>query len=391
LNKIVADIKELKVFLEQEVKPLEVHLINSNFEVLIPAMANCRRVAKESSFWNFAMPKEFGGQDMSLEDFAPVSELLGTSPLGHFACNVQAPDIGNMELLLHFATDDQKERFLKPLAAGEIRSCFGMTEPEHAGSNPVIMSTSAKKTDGGWMLNGHKWFTTGADGAAFCIVMAVTNPDEVPHKRAGMFIVPTDSDGFTLQRNISIMGDAGRGYFTHGEVLLTDCFVPDSNLIGNPGDGFKLAQNRLGPGRIHHCMRWIGIAERVMEMLCKQAISRQITPSKTLADLDITRAKIAENRARIDACRALVHQVTAKISGGSTERAGISTIKFLAADMLMKVVDDAIQIHGGLGVTDDTLLSFWYRHERGSRIYDGPDEVHKLVVAKEELKKYAAK
>lgn len=386
----MADIKELKVFLEEEVKPLEAHLLNGNYDALIPAMANFRRVARESSFWNFPMPREFGGQEMSLEDFAPVSELLGTSPLGHFACNVQAPDIGNMELLLHFATDDQKERFLKPLAAGEIRSCFGMTEPEHAGSNPIIMSTSAKKTDGGWILNGHKWFTTGADGAAFCIVMAVTNPDEVPHKRAGMFIVPTDSDGFTLLRNISIMGDAGMGYFTHGEILLTDCFVPDSNLIGNPGDGFKLAQNRLGPGRIHHCMRWIGIAERVMEMLCMQAISRQITPSKTLADLDITRAKIAENRARIDACRALVHQVTAKISGGSTERAGISTIKFLAADMLMKVVDDAIQIHGGLGVTDDTLLSFWYRHERGSRIYDGPDEVHKLVVAKEELKKYTA-
>jgi len=382
------DIKDIDAFLNQEVIPLEALLLESNYEVLIKEVNRVRAIAKDLGFWNFPLPKIYGGQEMTLDSFAPISELLGRSPLGHLVCNVQAPDIGNMELLLHCATETQKETFLAPLVAGEIRSCFGMTEPEHAGSNPVLMSTKAVKVDGGWMLNGHKWFTTGADGAFFCIVMAVTHPDEVPHKRAGMFIVPTNSDGFTLERNISIMGDAGVGYFTHGEVRLTDCFVPNEHVLGIPGEGFKLAQMRLGPGRIHHCMRWIGIAERVMELMCKRALKRNITPDKNLAGLDITRAKIAENRARIDACRALVQHVTKELSSGSDARKGISTIKFLAADMLMKVIDDAIQIHGGLGVTDDTLLSFWYRHERGARIYDGPDEVHKLVVAKEELKKY---
>lgn len=203
-----------------------------------------------------------------------------------------------------------------------------------------------------------------------------------------MFIVPTGSDGFSLVRNIPIMGDAGKGYFTHGEVQLENCFVPDENLIGKPGDGFILAQKRLGPGRIHHCMRWIGIAERVMELMCGYAIQRKITPEKSLAQMDITRMKIAENRARIDACRSLVTEVAASLEAGDSGRISISKIKYLASDMLMKILDDAIQIHGGIGVTDDTLLSFWYRHERGSRIYDGPDEVHKLVVARDELRKY---
>lgn len=379
---------KLNDFLIQEVIPLEKLLLESDYDTLSVEINRVRKEAKTAGFWNFPLSNEYGGKHLSLSDFAPVSEVLGKSPLGHLVCNVQAPDIGNMELLLHAATPQQKEEFLVPLASGEIRSCFGMTEPDHAGSNPVLMSTVAEKMDGGWILNGHKWFTTGADGAAFCIVMAITHPDAPPHKQAGMFIVPTDTDGFSFLRNIPIMGDAGSGYFSHGEVLLQNCFIPDAYCLGKPGEGFKLAQMRLGPGRIHHCMRWIGIAERVMEMMCKRAISRRITPDKHLAGLDITRLKIAENRARIDACRALVERVTEQISSALDARKGISTIKFFAADMLLKVIDDAIQVHGGLGVTDDTLLSFWYRHERGARIYDGPDEVHKLVVAKEELKKY---
>lgn len=380
--------KEIELFLKEEVSPLEKLLLGMNYSALEDAMTLVRAKARDNGLWNFPLPKNFGGHGMSLKEFAPLSEILGRSPLGHYACNIQAPDIGNMELLLHHGTDEQKEQFLKPLAYGKLRSCFGMTEPDNPGSNPVLLSTMAEKKEGGWVLNGTKWFTTGADGAGFCIVMAVTNPDEKPHRRAGMFIVPANAEGFTLKRNISIMGDAGKGYFTHGEIELKNCFVTDSFMIGKPGDGFRLAQNRLVPGRIHHCMRWIGIAERVMEIMCTYALERNITADKKLADMDITRQKIAENRARIDACRALVSQVTGTISTNKDSRSSVSVIKFLASDTLMKILDDSIQLLGGKGVTDDELVSFWYRHERGSKIYDGPDEVHKLAVAKEELKKY---
>ena len=350
-----------------------------------------RRKIKEQGLWAPPMPPAYGGLGLSLRDFARVSEELGRSPLGHFAFNCAAPDIGNMEVLLSHGSDAQKEEYLRPLASGAIRSCFAMTEPEHAGSNPVRMSAAAVKDGGDYVIDGHKWFTTAADGAAFAIVMAVTDPTHPKqHRRASQIIVPTDTPGFRIVRNIPIMGETGSDWLTHAEVRFDDCRVPQSNRIGAEGDGFVLAQERLGPGRIHHCMRWIGISERAFDLMCRYAVARELAPGRPIAAQQVIQHWIAESRAEIHAARLMVLDAAAKIDevGASAARVEISLIKFSVANVLQRVLDRAIQVHGGLGVTDDTLLSFWYRHERAARIYDGPDEVHKDVVARHVLKQY---
>jgi acyl-CoA dehydrogenase len=298
-----------------------------------------------------------------------------------------------MELMHQFASAELKANYLKPLMNGEIRSCFAMTEPEFAGSNPINMATTAVHEKDEYIINGHKWFTTAADGAAFTIVMALTDPqNENPHLRASMILVPLDNPGYRLIRNIPIMGDVGGDYLSHGEVRFTNCKVPVTNLIGEAGKGFALAQARLGPGRIHHCMRWIGICERAFDLMCKRAVTRKVSSEKFLADQQMIQFWIAESRAEINAARLMVLNAAQTIEkeGAKAAKDEIAAIKFFVADILIKVIDRAIQVHGGLGVTDDTLLSFWYRHERAARIYDGPDEVHKSALAKSILKKYAA-
>jgi len=269
-----------------------------------------------------------------------------------------------------------------------------MTEPENPGSNPVHLSTTAVREGNEYVINGHKWFTTAADGAQFTIVMAVTDPENPnPYQRASMILVPLDNPGYQLLRNIPIMGDEGEDYMSHGEVRFTDCRVPLENLIGEEGQGFALAQERLGPGRIHHCMRWIGICERALDLLCRRAVSRQLDEGKSLATKQTIQNWIAESAAEIKASRLMVLQTAYQIQhfGAKAAKEDISTIKFYVSDVLMKVLDRAIQVHGALGITDDTLLSFWYRHERGARIYDGPDEVHKAVLARRILKSYESK
>jgi alkylation response protein AidB-like acyl-CoA dehydrogenase len=294
-----------------------------------------------------------------------------------------------MELMHQFASPYLQDTYLRPLERGEIRSCFAMTEPEHAGSNPVHMSTTAVRDGDEYVINGHKWFTSSADGASFTIVMAVTNPSvENKYARASMILVPLNTPGYRRIRNISIMGDEGEDYLSHSEVEFVNCRVPVSHLIGEEGSGFQLAQVRLGPGRIHHCMRWIGICERALGMMCDRAIERELNPGHSLSMQQTIQNWIAESAAEIKASRLLVLNTAHKIEkdGAKAAKEDISTIKFFVSDVLMKVIDRAIQVHGGLGITDDTLLSFWYRHERGARIYDGPDEVHKTVLAKSILK-----
>jgi alkylation response protein AidB-like acyl-CoA dehydrogenase len=296
-----------------------------------------------------------------------------------------------MEILMLYGSPEQKERFLQPLTRGEIRSCFAMTEPENPGSNPVILSATAARDGDDYVIDGHKWFTSAADGAAFAIAMVVTNPDAVsPHQRASQIIVPTDTPGFRIVRNISIMGDAGDDYLSHSEVMFERCRVPRTNLLGEEGRGFALAQVRLGPGRIHHCMRWIGICERALDLMCRRAATRELAPGKLLATRQVIQHWIAEGRAEINAARLLVMDTADKMerSGGHAARVDVSIIKFYVANVLHKLLDRAIQVHGALGITDDTPLAFWYRHERGARIYDGADEVHKTVVAREVLKQY---
>lgn len=390
-ERVDALIEQIRAFVHDEIIPLEQPMLRDGFRALLPQLAETRQKVKDAGLWAPHLPVDHGGLGLTLPEFARVSEELGRSPLGHYLFNCQAPDIGNMELLLHYGSPEHHERFLGPLMRGEIRSCFAMTEPENPGSNPVLLDTTATKHGDDYVINGHKWFTSAADGAAFAVVMAVTNPDAPGrHQRASQILVPLDTPGFRLVRNISIMGERGDDWMSHAEVMFEDCRVPQRNLLGPEGQGFALAQQRLGPGRIHHCMRWIGICERAFDLMCRRAATRELAPGKPLATRQAVQHWIAESRAAINAARLMVMDAAEKMEahGSKAARVEISTIKFFVADVLDRVLDRAIQVHGALGITDDTPLSFWYRHERGARIYDGADEVHKTVVAREVLKGY---
>lgn len=384
-------VEDIKTFVREELYPLEPMLLQQGYYAVEAAVYEKREKVKARGWWAPSIPRRYGGLGLSLPDFARVSEVLGLSFLGHLTFNCQSPDIGNMELLMEVANDEQKERYLMPLIRGEIRSCFSMTEPEHAGSNPLYMSATAVKDGSDYVINGHKWFTSSHEGTAFAIVMAITNPDAPKlHQRASQIIVPTDTPGFCRVRNIKIMGEAGEGYFTDAELVYENVRVPQSNLLGKEGEGFALAQMRLGPGRVHHCMRWIGICERAFDLMCKRAASRELSPGKLLAEKQTVQHWIAESRAEINAARFLVMDVAHKIesSGAPAARVDISLIKFYVAGVLDRVMDRAVQVHGALGITDDTMLAFAYRRERAARIYDGPDEVHKSAVARHVLKDY---
>ena len=394
-DRVKAALPKVREFVREELVPLEKECVGAaSFREMVPRLQEKRQEVKALGLWAPHMPESLGGMGLSLMEFAVLSEAMGFSPLGHYAFNCQAPDAGNMEILKDHGTEAQQERWLKRLAAGEIRSCFSMTEPEFAGSNPVNMGTTAVKDGDDYVINGHKWFTTAADGAAFAVVMAITDPDAAsPYARASQIIVPTDAEGFELVRNISIMGDPGEDFMSHSEIRYTDVRVPRSNLLGQEGAGFLIAQERLGPGRIHHCMRWIGICERAFHLMCTRAATRELAPGKPLGSKQTIQNWIAESRAEIDASRLLVLQTAQAIDREGTYQAreAISLIKFYVAGTLQRVLDRAIQTHGAMGITDETPLAFWWGHERGARIYDGPDEVHKSVVARRILKRYGIK
>ena len=381
-------------FMESEIYPNEARWFRMPFREVEAELRGLRDKARATGAWNPPIAEAEGGAGLSLLEFGQLSELLGRSPFAHLAFNCQAPDAGNIELLLQHGNPAQRERFLTPLLNGDIRSCFAMTEPEFAGSNPIRMGTTAVKEGGEYVINGHKWFATAADGAAFSIVMANTNPEaNSPYQRASMIIVPMDTPGFEIVRNIPIMGHTGEGWHSHAEIRLENVRVPQANLLGPEGGGFMLAQERLGPGRIHHCMRWIGICERAFHLMCQRAATREIAEGRKLGEQQMIQAMIAESRAQIDAARYLVLHTALKIDQAGQRAAAmdISTIKFFAANVLQQVVDRAIQVHGALGVTDDTILSFFYREERSARIYDGPDEAHKASLARKILKGYGLK
>jgi alkylation response protein AidB-like acyl-CoA dehydrogenase len=387
-------IERVRRFVDVELVPLEPLLLLGQFDELLEAMVDRRAQIRREGLWNPHLPRHEGGLGLDLESFGQISEVLGRSPLGHFAFNCQAPDAGNMELLLIHASESQRQDFLEPLLEGRVRSCFGMTEPEHAGSNPATLSTTARLSGDSWVLDGHKWFTTAFDGASFCVVMAITEPEvENRYERASMILVPIAAEGFEHVRLLPVMGDLGQGWFSHSEVRLTDVHVPATNLLGPRGSGFTLAQERLGPGRIHHCMRWIGICERAFDLMCDYAGRRALAAGR-LASQQTVQCWIADSRAEIDAARLYVLDTARRIgaaesfaSGQKEHRVQISAVKYFVADVLQRVLDRALQCHGGLGMLDDTPIAFWYRHERAARIYDGPDEVHRSVVAREELRR----
>jgi acyl-CoA dehydrogenase len=358
----------------------------------LPRLLALREEVKALGAWAPHLSAAEGGLGLTLVQFARVSEVLGRSPIGHWICNCQAPDIGNMELMHLAAPPALQARWLTPLMRGEIRSCFAMTEPEHAGSNPVWMSTTAVRDGDDYVINGHKWFTTGADGAAFTIVMAVTDTAAAPHKRATMILVPMDTPGFSIVQNIAVMGERGGDHHSHAEVRFDAVRVPVSNRVGDEGQGFALAQTRLGPGRVHHCMRWIGICERAFDLMCTRAVTRELSPGEPLATRETIQHWVAESRAEIDSARLLVLEAAQalELRGAHGAREQISAIKFHTAAVLQRVLDRAIQVHGAMGLTDATPLALWWAHERGARIYDGPDEVHKQSLGRAILKRYAA-
>ncbi len=381
-------LKEIQSFVDEELIPIELEILHSDFFEVEPRLKALREKVKAKGLWAPHVSASIGGCGKSLMQLGLISEVLGQTMIGHYVFGCQAPDAGNTELLHKFGSDEQKSQWMIPLVNGDIRSCFGMTEPATAGSNPTLLEASAVLDGDEWVINGRKWFTSSADGAQFCIAMVVTGPDEAKHKKASMIIVPTDNPGYEFIRNISIMGDVGSGYYSHAEVAFNNCRVPKSNLIGEVGSGFALAQERLGPGRIHHCMRWLGVCRRSLNEMISYTKTRMITSNKTLANMQAIQDWIAESAAEIEAARALVLQTAWTIENVGFEAAKnhVSMIKYHVANVMQRVVDRALQSHGGLGMTDDIILAHFYRHERAARIYDGPDEVHKMVVARNLLK-----
>ncbi len=391
-SSISSRLSDMHTFVHEQLIPLEPLLLSQQIDTLMPQLDDLRDAVRAQGWWAPNLPASLGGSWRDMVHLGLTSEVLGQTPLGHYVFGCQAPDAGNAELLhLHGNTKQQTE-WLKPLAIGDIRSCFAMTEPDTAGSNPTLLACRAKLDGDHWVINGRKWFTTAADGAQLVIVMAVTDPDAAPHQRASMILLPADQSGYRIVRNIPVMGHAGAGYYSHSEVEFTDCRVPAENLLGGRGQGFALAQARLGPGRIQHCMRWLGIARRAIDEACRYTSKRQIRSDQMLSDQQTIRTWLAESEASLQAAKTLVLKTAWRLDHEPTKavRPDISMIKFLTADVLQKVVDRCLQMHGALGVTDDRILAFFYREERAARIYDGPDEVHKQSLAKHMLAAHAS-
>jgi acyl-CoA dehydrogenase len=392
----VAELRERVLdFIDEEIYPQERKLMEALDAEVAPGvpypqnLIAVREKAKTEGLWNLFMPDERFGPGLKNWEYGLLCEEMGRSPMAApMAFNCAAPDTGNMEILAEHGTPEQRERWLEPLMEGKIRSCFSMTEPEVSGSDPTLLQAKATLDGDEWIVEGHKWFTSGAVGADLAIAMVVTDPDAPPYARASMICVPTDTPGFNLVRPISVMGhDGGPG---HCEIRYEECRVPKGFLLGERGGGFAIAQDRLGPGRIHHCMRAIGTAERAHEMMCRRANERTAFGGP-LGDKQFVQESIAASRMEIDQARLLTLYAAWKMDteGKRAARQAISAIKIVAANMVMDVLDRAIQVHGSLGMTDDTPLAIMWRFSRMLRLADGPDEVHKMVLARRELNRWA--
>jgi acyl-CoA dehydrogenase len=377
---------QVRSFMEEHIYPNEQAFARED-DAADALVRELRQAAKDAGLWAPHLPPEAGGSGSGFIEYAYLNEEIGRSTYAQLIFGCQAPDAGNAEILHMFGTDEQKGRWLEPLVSGAMRSFFGMTEPEVSGSDPTGLRGRAVLDGDEWVINAHKWFSSGADGAGFGIVMVVTDPEAAPHERASMIIVPTDTPGYELVRRIPVMGHEGRGWGTHCETRFTDVRVPQENVLGGAGNGFLLAQKRLGPGRIHHVMRWLGQMQRAFDLMCSYSLGRK-TFGEPLADKQTIQNWIAESAAEIQACRLMTMQAAQRIDEGDEARVEISLIKFYAARVLGDVIDRALQVHGGLGMTEDTPLASMWRAARAGRIYDGPDEVHKMVVARRILRAY---
>jgi acyl-CoA dehydrogenase len=348
-------------------------------------IAALRDKARRAGIYGPQLPREYGGLGLGTVAMCVLFEQAGRSFLGPLALHCSAPDEGNMHLLSLYATPAQREQYLRPLVEAKIRSCFAMTEPAPgAGSDPTMIATRATRVEGGWIIKGRKWFATGAEGAAFAIVMAVTDPAVPAHKGVTMFLVPSDTPGFRLIRSIPTMGGHD-GAISHGEIDFDDVRVPDSAVLGKPGEGFQMAQVRLTPARLTHCMRWMGVAQRSLEIAVRYAKERQAF-GKKLAEHQAIQWMIADSEIELHASRLMVMEAAWRHERGDDIRHQSSICKVFVAEAVNRIIDRAVQICGALGVSTDTPLEHFYREARAFRIYDGPSEVHRMVIARDVLR-----
>jgi alkylation response protein AidB-like acyl-CoA dehydrogenase len=375
-----------RAFMEEHVYPAEEALARED-DAAQSLLAGLRARAKAAGLWAPHLPREAGGTGHGFLAYANLNEEIGRVTWAQYVFNCQAPDAGNGEILHMFGTDEQKERWLRPLVEGEARSFFSMTEPDVSGADPTALRTTARLEGDEWAIDGRKWFSSGAEGATFGILMAVTDPEEPPHRRMSQIIVPADAPGLEIEP-VPVLGHRGRGWTTHCEVRYANVRVPAGNLLGGRGDGFRIAQKRLGPGRIHHVMRWLGQMQRAFELMCTRALEREAFGGP-LAEKQTVQNWIADSAAGIHACRLMTLDAAKKIDEGSEARVEISLIKFYAATVLSEVIDRAVQVHGALGLTDRSPLGHMYAAARSAHIYDGPDEVHRMVVSRRILKAFA--
>jgi acyl-CoA dehydrogenase len=385
----------MRAFVREEIWPLETLMRELEFDELLDQIKPLQSAVKGQQLWAAHLEPELGGQGYGQVKLGLMHEILGSSPLAPFAFGCAAPDTGNSEIIALAGTPEQKERYLQPLLAGDLRSGFSMTEPETAGSDPTLLASRATQNpDGGYSLNGHKWFTTNGSVADFLIVMAVTDPDARPHQRASMFIVDRDTPGVEVVRDVPTMEHPWESfgkYGNHAEITYTDVQLPAQALLGEQGAGFMIAQQRLYPGRIHHCMRWLGVARRAFDMLCERALYRE-SGGKPLKDHQTVQNWIADSAAEMQAAKLMTLNAAWKMDtqGVLAARQDIAMIKYYGAKVLHDVVDRALQAHGSLGYSTDMPLEAMYRYARAARIYDGPDEVHRVSVARQVLHAYEA-
>ncbi len=387
-----AQLDWMRDFVRAEVWPLETVADELGTEGLLRALAPLQEQARARGLWAAHLPPDLGGQGFGQVKLGLMHEILGSSPYAPVVFGNQAPDSGNAEILALAGTPDQKERWLHPLLAGDLRSAFSMTEPDSAGSDPTLLATRARPDGDGWVIDGHKWFSTNASVADFLIVMAVTDPEAQRYQRASMFIVPADAPGVTIVRDVPTMEhpfERGDAYGGHAEIRYEGVRVGPDALLGARGAGFLIAQQRLGPGRIHHCMRWLGVSRRAFDMLCERAVSR-FSHGSLLAEKQTVQNWIADSAAEMQAARLMTLHAAWKMDteGAAAARTEIGLIKFYGARVLHDVVDRALQAHGALGYSTDLPLEQMYRFARAARIYDGPDEVHRQSVARQILRGY---
>jgi acyl-CoA dehydrogenase len=381
----------MRAFVREEIWPLETLDLTSDDSAWRRITDPLKQQVKDQGLWASHLPPDLGGGGFGQVKLGLMHEILGTSIYAPTIFGNNAPDSGNAELLAIGGSEEQKERWMRPLLEGKLRSAFSMTEPG-AGADPTLLRTTAVRDGDEWVINGHKWFTSNGSAADFLIVMAVTNPDVHPYQGSSMIIVPVDTPGVDIVRDVPTM-EHPHGPVPkiggHSEIIYRDVRVPYDHVIGREGDGFVLAQKRLGPGRIHHAMRWLGQSRRAFDMLCERAVSRY-AHGGYLAEKQMIQDWVAESAAEMQAARLLtLHAAwTMDQVGASAARTEIAMVKFWGARVLYNVIDRAIQVHGSLGYSADLPLEAMYRYARAARIYDGPDEVHKVTVARQLLKRY---